>query len=197
MNNSVKSRTLTEASAFNMNQRATEHLCLKPMIPRWAIFVTCCVFAILSGVLPAHAQVNVTQHHNPLSRDGLYIDPAFTPAHAAGLVRDAGFNGSITGNVYAQPLYIEGGPGGRAVVIAVTESNYVFALDAFNGSIVWQTNVAPPVPSGVLPCGNVTPVGISGTPVVDLPSRSLFFNAMTRGTNNGAAKHYIYSLNVD
>ena len=38
------------------------------------------------------------------------------------------------GNVYAQPLYIEGGPSGKAMVIAVTESNNVYALDAVDGS---------------------------------------------------------------
>lgn len=141
-------------------------------------------------------QVNVTQHHNHLSRDGVYIDPAFTPANAAALVRDPAFNGSIIGNVYAQPLYIEGGPGGRAMVLAVTESNYVFALDAFSGTVVWQTNVAPAVPASALPCGNISPYGITGTPVVDLPSRSLFFDAVTRDVSN-VVKHLIFSLNVD
>jgi outer membrane protein assembly factor BamB len=111
------------------------------------------------------------------------------------LTRDTNFNGSIVGDVYAQPLYIEGGPRGRAVVIAVTESNNVYALDAANGNIVWQTNVGPAVTSG-LPCGDVQPVGISGTPVVDLPSRSLFFDSMSYDTN-GIPKHFIYSLNVD
>ena len=110
-------------------------------------------------------------------------------------VRDSEFAGSITGDVYAQPLYIEGGPRGRAVVIAVTESNNVYALDAINGTIVWFVNVGPTVPAGTLPCGNVQPVGISGTPVVDLPSRSLFFDAMIM--TNSMPKHFIYSLNVD
>ena len=59
---------------------------------------------------PEGTSVNVTQHHNNPSRDGLYIDPAFTPAAAANLTRDLGFNGTIVGNVYAQPLYIEDGP---------------------------------------------------------------------------------------
>ena len=169
--------------------------------PRWqrlrrrrATGMTCFI-ALLGFVSTLLAQVNVTQHHNHLSRDGLYIDPAFTHALAAGLTRDTAFEGSITGNVYAQPLYIEGGPRGRGVVIAVTESNNIYALDAINGSIVWQTNVGPAVPSGVLPCGNVQPVGISGTPVVDLPSRSLFFDAMSM--SDGTPRHYIYSLNVD
>lgn len=35
--------------------------------------------------------------------------------------------------VYAKPLYIEGGPGGRAMIIAVTESDNVYALDAPQG----------------------------------------------------------------
>ena len=149
------------------------------------------------GGFPASGAVNVTQHHNHLSRDGLYIDPAFTTALAAGLTRDAAFNGGIIGDVYAQPLYIEGGPRGRAVIIAVTESNYVFALDAINGSVVWQTNVAPPVPANSLPCGNLSPFGISGTPVVDLPSRALFFDAITPDPVHATVKHLIFSLNVD
>ncbi len=158
-----------------------------------------CFLALLGFVSTLTAQVNVTQHHNHLSRDGLYIDPAFTHALAAGLTRDLAFNGSLTGsltnNVYAQPLYIEGGPRGRAVVIAVTESNNIYALDAINGSVVWQTNVGKAVPAGVLPCGDVQPVGITGTPVVDLPSRALFFDAMI--LSNSTPKHFIYSLNVD
>ena len=54
-------------------------------------------------------RVNVTHEHNNPSRDGVYIDSAFTPSAAANLMRDLGFNGTISGNVYAQPLYIEGG----------------------------------------------------------------------------------------
>src|SRR6266540_2004279 len=106
--------------------------------------------------LTINAQVNVTQEHNHLSRDGLYIDPAFTPANAANLTRDLTFNGTISGNVYAQPLYVEGGPNGP-MVIAVTESNNVYALDANNGNIIWQRNLGPAVTSG-LPCGNINPL---------------------------------------
>ena len=92
------------------------------------------------------------QYHNDASRDGLYIDSAFTPAAAANLRRDLNFDGTISGAVYAQPLYIEGGPGGRAMVIAVTESNNVYALDAVDGSIIWQLNVGAPVPADYLAC---------------------------------------------
>jgi hypothetical protein len=151
------------------------------------------VVALLwTAVLPANAQVNVTQEHNNLSRDGLYIDSAFTPTNAANLTRDLNFDGTVVGNVYAQPLYIEGGPNG-AMIIVVTESNNIYALDAIAGTVIWQRNVGPPVTSG-LPCGNISPLGITGTPVVDLASRSLFFDAMIDGATK---KHFIYSLNVD
>ena len=146
-----------------------------------------------SVVVPGiDAQVNVIQEHNNLSRDGLYIDTAFTPAAAAGLTRDLNFDGTISGNVYAQPLYIEGGASGP-MIIAVTESNNVYALNPTTGTVIWQRNLGPAVTSG-LPCGNINPLGITGTPVVDLASRSLFLNAMIDGATK---KHFIYSLNVD
>src|SRR5881296_3855719 len=145
-----------------------------------------------SAVVPAIGQVNVTQEHNNLYRDGVYIDAGFTPSAAANLMRDLNFDGTISGNVYAQPLYIEGGPNGP-MIIAVTESNNIYALDAVTGTVIWQRNVGPPVTSG-LPCGNINPLGITGTPVVDLASRSLFFDTMIDGATK---KHFIYSLNVD
>ena len=151
----------------------------------------------LGAAFPVAAQVNVTQHHNHLSRDGLYVDPAFTANAAANLKRDLNFNGAIPGNVYAQPLYIEGGPGGQALVIAATESNYVCALDPASGNIIWQQQVGAPVPLADLQCGNIDPVGITGTPAVDLPSRSLFFDAMTTPDGGTTKQHLIYSLNVD
>src|SRR6478752_475306 len=161
---------------------------MKSLIPTFSFLA-----GIAWSVVPAiDAQVNVIQEHNNLSRDGVYLDAAFTVSAAANLTRDLNFNGTISGNVYAQPLYIEGGPNGP-MIIAVTESNNVYALNATTGTVIWQRNLGPPVTSG-LPCGNISPLGITGTPVVDLASRSLFFDALIDGATK---KHFIYSLNVD
>src|SRR5438105_9515199 len=151
--------------------------------------------AVLSGA-EAHAQVNVTQEHNNASRDGVYIDAAFTLSAAANLTRDLNFNGGISGNVYAQPLYIEGGPNGP-MIIAVTESNNVYALNATTGVVIWQRNVGAPVPLSHLECGNIDPVGITSTPIVDLASRALFIDAFTTPDAGNTKKHLIFSLNVD
>jgi hypothetical protein len=111
--------------------------------------------ALQSVVVPTEAQVNVTQHHNHDSRDGVYVDPAFTQNAAGSLTRDLGFDGTISGNVYAQPLYVDDGPGGRPTIIAVTESNRVYALDAIDGTVIWQQqNLGAPVSLNNLPCGN-------------------------------------------
>src|SRR5436309_15858719 len=125
------------------------------------------VLLLWFAVFPASAQVNVTQEHNNLSRDGLYIDDAFTPSNAANLTRDLNFDGTISGHVYAQPLYIEDGANGP-MIIAVTESNNVYAVNATTGTVIWQrTDIGPAVTQG-LTCSNINPVGITGTPVVDL-----------------------------
>ena len=55
------------------------------------------VTGLWSGVYSTNAQVNVTQFHNHDSRDGLYIDSAFTPGAAANLARDLNFDGTISG----------------------------------------------------------------------------------------------------
>jgi outer membrane protein assembly factor BamB len=148
--------------------------------------------------LAGPAQVNVAQFHNHDSRDGLYVDSAFTPAAAANLTRDLNFDGTIVGNVYAQLLYIEGGPCGRAKIIVATESNNVYALDAIDGSVIWERNVGPPVQLSDLPCpAKFDIVGITGTPIVDLASRALFLDAMITPDNGTTKQHLILSLNVD
>ena len=79
------------------------------------------------------------------------------------------------------------------MIIVATETNRVYALNAGTGNVIWQRSVGTPVTSG-LPCGNINPLGITGTPVVDLASRSLFFDAMIAGAT---IKHLIFSFNVD
>jgi hypothetical protein len=165
---------------------------MKPLISLSSLIVA----GLWSAALPINAQVNVTQEHNNLSRDGVYIDPAFTPSAAAALTRDLNFDGTILGNVYAQPLYIEGGSNGPMIIV-VTELNNVYALSATTGTVIWQRNLGVPVLLADLLCGNIDPVGITSTPVVDLASRALFLDAMTTPDGGVTKKHLIFSLNVD
>jgi outer membrane protein assembly factor BamB len=78
------------------------------------------------------------------------------------------WNVKLDGAVYAEPLVI----GNR--VIVVTEGDSFYALDKSTGQVQWRTNVGTPVPHSSLPCGNIFPLGITGTPVYD-PATGLVF----------------------
>jgi outer membrane protein assembly factor BamB len=117
-----------------------------------------------------------------------------TTAYAKTLKLDATFNPTVTGNVYAQPLYIAPGPpgNGEAFVVA-TESNHIAAIDAASGTVIWDQTYGAPVTSG-LACGNITPLGITGTPVIDAASRTIFFDTMV---STGGPKHMIHAVSLD
>src|SRR6266508_3863083 len=75
---------------------------------------------------------------------------------------------SLDGAVYAEPLVVSGR------VVVATEANSLYALDARTGQIQWRTNLGAPVRARDLPCGNIDPLGITGTPVYD-PRAGLIF----------------------
>src|SRR5713226_5610569 len=74
----------------------------------------------------------------------------------------------LDGAIYAEPLVV-----GNHVIVA-TEGDSLYALDPTTGSVQWHTNVGSPVPLSSLPCGNIDPLGITGTPVYD-PATGLVF----------------------
>ncbi|HJZ86165.1 MAG TPA: hypothetical protein VKN99_13390 [Polyangia bacterium] len=135
---------------------------------------------------------SVLQYHNNPSRDGVYVASNLTRAAAANLHRDTSFNPTYMGPTYAQPLFLAGSAGGRDLLIVATEANQVSAFDAANGQAVWQRVLAPPVALSSLPCGNINPMGITGTPVIDGATRTIYLSSMTSGP-----KHMIYALSAD
>jgi len=88
----------------------------------------------------------------------------------------------IQGPTFAQPLYFEGAAGGKNLVIVATSLNYVYALDAANGTVVWQKQVGMPAPRAEFSCGNMNSgLGIVGTPVIDAASKTMYFDAAEPG----------------
>ena len=147
------------------------------------------------------AAVSVLQHHMSPTRDGVYTDPSMTKSFAATLKLDATFAPTVTGNVYAQPLYVTDGPGGKEAFIVATESNHVIAIDG-SGSVIWDQAYGAPAALTNLPtpCGNIDPLGITGTPVIDGTSRTIYFDAMTLPPGAAATdhpKHMIHAVSLD
>jgi outer membrane protein assembly factor BamB len=77
--------------------------------------------------------------------------------------------------VYGQPIVV-----GRTV-IAATENDTVYGLDLATGRRVWQRHLGTPAPLSSLPCGNIDPLGITGTPAYDSATGSVFVVAETTG----------------
>jgi outer membrane protein assembly factor BamB len=83
---------------------------------------------------------------------------------------------NLDGAVYGQPLVVGGN------VIAATENDSVYALDPATGKVVWRQHLGTPVPQGALHgCGNIFPLGITGTPVYDQASGLVYAVAETTG----------------
>jgi hypothetical protein len=149
-----------------------------------------------AGVFPDHGPSVLELHAGP-SRAGAYVDAAFTTAAAASLHLDTTFTAKYSGAAFAQALYLERG-GARDLVIAATEANQVSAFGP-TGAMAWQVTLGAPQPmpnnAEGANCGNVSPLGITGTPVIDAASGTLYLDAMIR--DNNAAHHRIFALSVD
>ncbi len=139
------------------------------------------------AAVPATSADDVLTYHNNAARTGL--DPNETLLTPAGVNSSSFgklFSDSVDGFVYAQPLYVAGvaipGKGRRNVVYVATENNTIYAFDADSAGVpLWQAHLGTPVPSSAFACGQIVPrVGITATPVIDLPSGTLYVEAMVQ-----------------
>ena len=81
----------------------------------------------------------------------------------------------LDGAVYGQPLLV------GDLVIAATENDSLYGLQQSTGRVVWRTHVGTPVPLDELPCGNIDPLGITGTPAYDQATGLVYAVAETSG----------------
>ena len=95
----------------------------------------------------------------------------------------------LDGQLYGEPLVSDGR------VIVATENDTVYALSSATGSVEWSTHLGTPVPSGSLPCGDISPtVGITGTPVIDEARSEVF--VVADELVNGSPAHELVGLST-
>lgn len=148
------------------------------------------LFAAMAAVLlamPAAAQSVPTYHHDP-ARSGNFTVPGLTWQRARGLHLDANFQPRFAGHLYAQPLYWQGR------LLVATEDDAVYAIDARTGATVWHHKLGRPVPLAALPCGNIDPLGVTGTPVIDPATNAIYLDAVI--DEGGAMHHRIFALSL-
>jgi hypothetical protein len=92
----------------------------------------------------------------------------------------------LDGAVYGQPLVVGGD------VIAATENDSVYAISRATGKTVWRAHVGAPVPQSALHgCGDIFPLGITGTPVYDQGDGLVYAVAETTGY-----RHVLFGLSA-
>ena len=152
----------------------------------------------------AQAQVNVTTYHNDNARTGQNLQESIlTPANVNSRQFGKLFAVALDGYVYAQPLYLAEvriGASAHNVVYLETENDSVYAIDADSGTIYARVGLIPAggstVSSADLNCGDLVPqVGITGTPVIDSTSGTLYLIAKSK-TASGSIVQYLHALDV-
>jgi hypothetical protein len=154
--------------------------------------ITVFLFAL---ALTASAQTRVTTHHYDNARTGQNTaETILTPANVNSTLFGKLFALSVDGQVYAQPLYMQGvtipGNGTHNVVYVATEHDSVYAFDGdVGGNPLWKvtllTNGGTTVPNAQVGASDINPeIGVTGTPVIDPSTGTLYVVAKSlEGTN--------------
>jgi hypothetical protein len=92
---------------------------------------------------------------------------------------------TLDGAVYASPIVA------RGLTIVVTENDTAYAFGPRN-HLVWKHHLGTPAPQSQLPCGNVFPLGITGTPVYSARTGLVYLAAEFASP----VRHRLFALHV-
>ncbi|HXA45677.1 MAG TPA: LamG-like jellyroll fold domain-containing protein, partial [Candidatus Angelobacter sp.] len=167
---------------------------------------------------PNPSALNVLTYHYDNTRQGADTNEVLLTPNS---VNETTFGKLITyptdGDVIAQPLYVYGlqipSQGAHNTVFVATENDSIYAFDAdnntgTNGGLLWHVNLGTAASSytgefgtryqGTY-YGDITPVvGITGTPVINLASGTLYVSVHTREVTAISTNyfHRIHALNI-
>lgn len=157
--------------------------------------------------LPLAAQVSVLTYQYDTSRAGENLaETVLTPGNVNAAQFGKLFSNPVDGYVYAQPLYVPQvnipGKGLHNVVYVATEHDSVYAFDADgSGAALWHVSFLDSsgavitVPYQDTGCGQIVPeIGITGTPVIDPQSGTMYLVAMTKESGNYV--HRLHALDI-
>ena len=155
---------------------------------------------LLASVTPGLSQsfAGVLTQHNDNARTGQNLNETLlTTANVTSSSFGKLFSYSVDGQIYAQPLYVPNvnipGQGVHNVVYVATQNDSLYAFDAdgLSSTPLWQDSFIDPA-SGVTPvacepngtrliaCAVYPIYGITGTPVIDPNTNTLFLVARTK-----------------
>src|SRR5271156_3828085 len=158
-------------------------------------FAAPCFVALFSCLLTAQVTVPIYQYDN--SHSGTNTNETIlTPSNVNVSQFGRTMVFSVQGYVYAQPLYVPNltiGNTSHNVLFVATEHDQLYAFDVNSGQTLWHNNflavsgpllVVSSVPSGDVSCGDLVPeIGITGTPVIDTATNTIYVVVETKEYN--------------
>jgi hypothetical protein len=113
---------------------------------------------------------------------------------------------TVDGQIDGQALLLSQlaipGQGNKDVLYVATENDTVYAVDAqsISGSsatILWKARVLAngEAPATSLPCGNISPNGVTATPVIDRSRNAIYVEAMSQDSS-GNIIHRLHALDL-
>src|SRR6267143_5975886 len=156
------------------------------------------------GTSPASSFTGVfTQRYDPQRTGQNRQESILTPSNVTSTFGKL-FACAVDGEVYAQPLYvanflIQGGTHNVVFVATMNDSVYAFDADASPCVQYWKksflgTGVTTVPPADTGETGDInTIIGITGTPVIDPATGTLYVVAKTKETA-GTGVHYVHRL---
>jgi hypothetical protein len=155
------------------------------------------VLALVASVLGVIELTTASADTQTASQDNLRTgwdrqEPTLTPGAITSSNFGQLFATQLNGQVYAQPLVI------GDTVVASTENDWVYGLDAVTGAIRWSKNFGPTWPSATIGCADLAPnIGNTSTGVYD-PTSNLVY--LTTKVNDGPDVHqpnwYLHAVNA-
>ncbi len=137
------------------------------------------------------------------ARDGLnstetILTPTLVSSSSFGEIASV----TVDGKVWAQPLYVSGvtiGGTTHNVVYVATSNDSVYAIDGDNGEQLWKAALLPPGETAAngdtIHSAVTTYVGITGTPVIDTTTGTLYAVTETV-TSSNSYYHRLHALDL-
>ena len=166
--------------------------------------------AVLNGGTPGHpgpSTTDVLTYHYDIQRTGENLnETTLTTSNVNSTTFGKVGEFSVDGQIDGQALFVHqlaiSGQGNKDVLYVATENDTVYAVDAqsISGSsatVLWKKSVllAGESPATNLPCGNISPNGITATPVIDRSRNAIYVEAMSQNSS-GSIIHRLHALDL-
>lgn len=156
---------------------------------------------------PGPSTTDVVTYHYDIQRTGQNLkETTLTTSNVNSATFGKVGEFSVDGQIDGQALFLSQlaipGQGNKNVLYVATENDTVYAVDeqsisGTSATVLWKTSVlgAGESPATSLPCGNISPNGVTATPVIDRTRNAIYVEAMSQDSA-GNIFHRLHALNL-